>query len=155
MSSRNLKTRPRDYRKWTRSVRFTPKGSEKKELGRFDASGAFRGFGGFGQDFGSEMQEIGAGRGCPRIRPPAEGTHSELRTQDSQLSTRDSELRTQDSGLRTQNSGLRTQDSGFRTQNHGLRTQDSEFRTQDSGLRTQDAGLRAQDSELRTQNSGL
>ena len=49
------KSKPRDYRKWIRSVRFTPRGFEKKELGRFDASGAFRGFGGFGQDFGSEM----------------------------------------------------------------------------------------------------
>ena len=29
----NLKTRPRDYQKWIRSVRFTPKGFEKKELG--------------------------------------------------------------------------------------------------------------------------
>ena len=36
------KSKPRDYRKWIRSVRFTPKGFEKKELGRFDAFGAFR-----------------------------------------------------------------------------------------------------------------
>ena len=36
------KTKPRDYRKWIRSVRFTPRGFEKKELGRFDAFGAFR-----------------------------------------------------------------------------------------------------------------
>ena len=36
------KTKPRDYQKWIRSVRFTPRGSEKKELGRFDAFGAFR-----------------------------------------------------------------------------------------------------------------
>ena len=49
MSARNLKTRPRDYQKWIRSVRFTPRGSQKKELGRFDTLGAFRGFGGFGQ----------------------------------------------------------------------------------------------------------
>ena len=36
------KSKPRDYRKWIRSVRFTPRGFEKKELGRFDAFGAFR-----------------------------------------------------------------------------------------------------------------
>ena len=35
----NIKTRPRDYRKWIRSVRFTALGLEKKELSRFDAFG--------------------------------------------------------------------------------------------------------------------
>ena len=35
----NLKTRPRDYQKRIRSVRLTPRGLEKKELGRFDAFG--------------------------------------------------------------------------------------------------------------------
>ena len=30
-----LKTRPREYRKWMRSVRFTPRGSEKRALGNF------------------------------------------------------------------------------------------------------------------------
>ena len=36
------KSKPRDYRKWIRSMRFTPKGSDKKDVGRFHASGAFR-----------------------------------------------------------------------------------------------------------------
>ena len=41
-SARNVTNRPREYQKWIRSVRFNPKGFAKKELGRFDAFGAFR-----------------------------------------------------------------------------------------------------------------
>ena len=41
-SARNVRNLPREYQKWIRSVRFTPKGSEKKELGRFGAFGACR-----------------------------------------------------------------------------------------------------------------
>ena len=41
-SAQNVGNRRRGYQKWIRSVRFTPRGFEKKELGRFDAFGAFR-----------------------------------------------------------------------------------------------------------------
>ena len=92
------KTKPRDYPKWMRSVRFTP--------------------GGF-QTQNSELRTPGSG-----LRTQ----NSELRTQNSGLRTQDSELRTQDSGLRTQDSEVGTQDSGLRTQNSELRTQDSELR---------------------------
>ena len=32
-STQNVRNRPREYQKWIRSVRFTPRGFEKKELG--------------------------------------------------------------------------------------------------------------------------
>ena len=32
------KSKPRDYRKWIRSVRFTPRGSEKRALRRFETT---------------------------------------------------------------------------------------------------------------------
>ena len=101
------KTKPRDYPKWMRSVRFTP--------------------GGF-QTQNSELRTPGSG---------LRAQNCELRIQDSQLRTQDSELRTQNSELRTQDSGLKTQDSGLRTQDSELRTQDSRLRTHDSGLGTQ------------------
>ena len=97
------KSKPRDYRKWIRSVRFTPRGFEKKELGRFDA---FRACGGC-------TEYNVAGRTCAHITLVAE---------DSGLRTQNSELRAQDAGLRTRNSELSTQDSELRTRDSELRT---------------------------------
>ena len=76
------KTKPRDYPKWMRSVRFTP--------------------GGF-QTQNSDLRTPGS---ALELRTQ----NSELRTQDSGLRTQDSGLGTQNSGLRTQDSELRTQD---------------------------------------------
>ena len=115
-SSQNVINPPREYQKWIRSVRFTPRGFEKKELGRFDAFGTFR------QNYASGLSKMDPRRPiCPQ----------RVRTQNSELGTQDSELRTQNSDLRAQDSGLGTQDSGLRTQNSGLRTQDSELRTEE------------------------
>ena len=91
--ARFAKTKPRDYQKWIRSVRFTPGGSELRT-----------------QDSGLRTRNS-------ELRTQNSG----LRTRTSELRTQDSGLRTQDSGLRTQDSELRTQDSGLGTQNSGLR----------------------------------
>ena len=77
----SAKTKPRDYQKWIRGVRFAPRGSELR----------------------TQNSELRTQNSELRTQ------NSELRTQNSGLRTQNSGLRTQNSGLRTQNSEVRSQ----------------------------------------------
>ena len=41
MAVKSVRNRRRDYQKWIRGVRFTPRWFEKKEVDRFDAFGTY------------------------------------------------------------------------------------------------------------------
>ena len=155
------KSKPRDYRKWIRSVRFTPRGSEKKrscadlthlahlaktkprDYQKWIRSVRFTPRGSQKREFGrfDAFGEFGGFRafgGCTEYNVAGRTrAHITLAAEDSELRTQNSGLRTQDSGLRTQDSELRTQDSGLRTQDSGLYKRSKLYKPLDSELNSE------------------
>ena len=136
----NVKTSPRDYRKWIRSVRFTPKGSENKK--GWGSSPKIKLV--WQQMLEFDLASIKNGSAASDL--PPEGPKKSVgwiyrRTQGMQWRPFFPFY-----GHRCLGRALRTQNSGLRAQNSGLRTPSSELRTQDSGLGTQDSGRRTQNS---------